>query len=233
MSWGTGWGGVAAVGVGVAVSLLVGGSARLPGVAGGRAGLRWPLLSRLLWHLRRGRRREQAGLRVVDLCDELVADLGAGLAPSTALGVVAERWHDLVPAAAAVRLGGSVPAALREVAHSPGAGDLRLLAAAWDVAERSGSALATAVDAVASVVRERERTRRLVRSELASARSTARLLAALPLATLLIGSGAGGSPLGFLLGTPAGWGCLLGGLTLQGLGLLWIERIADGIERDT
>lgn len=169
---------------------------------------------------------------MLDLCDELVADLGAGVAPAAALAVVVERWPDLGPAAAAGQLGGSVPDALRELAGQPGAGDLRLLAAAWEVAERSGSALATAVGAVASAVRDRERTRRLVRSELASARSTARLLAALPVVTLLVGSGAGGSPLGFLFGTPVGWGCLGAGLTLQGLGLLWIDRIATGIERD-
>lgn len=219
---------VAALGVTVAVWLVSGARVRVlaPGVR-----LAGPARTRPR-RLHRRRRGEQAELRVLDLCDELVADLGAGVAPVAALEVVAGRWAALVPVAAAVRLGGSAPGALRELAGRPGAGDLRLLAAAWEVAERSGSPLAGAVGAVATLVRDRERTRRLVRSELASARSTARLLAALPVATLLIGSGAGGSPVAFLLGTPGGWACLLGGLALQGLGLFWIERIADGIERD-
>jgi tight adherence protein B len=42
-----------------------------------------------------------------------------------------------------------------------------------------------------------------------------------------MGSGAGSDPWGFLLGTPVGGGCLVAGLALLGLGLWWIERLAD------
>ena len=55
----------------------------------------------------------------------------------------------------------------------------------------------------------------------------ARLVACLPVAVLLMGSGAGSDPWSFLLRTPVGWVCGAAGLTLVALGLWWIERLAD------
>jgi tight adherence protein B len=48
----------------------------------------------------------------------------------------------------------------------------------------------------------------------------------LPIGVLLIGRGAGGDPVGFLLHTVPGTTCLVLGLLLAWCGLLWIERIA-------
>ena len=78
-------------------------------------------------------------------------------------------------------------------------------------------------------VRADRATARVVATELASAQATARLLAVLPLAVLLLGNGLGGDPVGFLLGTPAGLVCLAAGLSLEYAGLVWLGRIADRV----
>lgn len=168
--------------------------------------------------------------RVQQACEGMASALAAGLPVGVALDAAAEDWEPLAEAAASHRLGGSVPDALRSVSSLPGAGDLFLVAAAWQVAHRGGAGLAPALGSAAESLRRAQATRRVVRSELASARATARLLASLPLLTLGVGSGAGGSPVGFLLGSPGGHVCLAAGLALGLLGLGWIEAIAASVE---
>jgi tight adherence protein B len=186
-----------------------------------------------LW--RRRRRRRAAHLvadRVREACEQLASELGAGLPPGEALGRVADAWPVLAPAAQAHRMGADVPQALRHASTADGAGDLRLLAAAWQVAHRTGQGLVAAVDRVAADLVAERRTRRVVEGELASARATARLVAGLPLLAWLMGSGAGGDPLGFLLGSPVGWGCLALGVTFGLTGMWWIEAIARDADGD-
>ncbi len=152
-----------------------------------------------------------------------------GCPPGRALERGAEEWPELAPVAAAFRLAGDVPGALRAVAGRRGRGDLELAAAAWQVAHQAGGGLGVALHRVAGSLRATQATRRVVRAELASARATARLMAVLPVLALLMGGGIGGDPLGFLLTT--GWGnaFLAGGLLLEFLGLWWIEAIADDV----
>ena len=186
------------------------------------------------WALWQRRRRRQAhrlvAERVREACEHLAAELGAGQPSGAALDRLAESWPPLAPVAEAHRVGADVPEALRLAARQRGAGDLRLLAAAWQVAHRTGQGLASAVDRVAVELVAARRTRRLVDGELASARATARLVAGLPLVAWAMGSGAGGAPVAFLLGTPVGWGCLALGTAFGLAGLWWIEAIARDVD---
>jgi len=130
------------------------------------------------------------------------------------------------------RLGGSVPGVLMEAARTTEGGDgLARVAACWQVAEAKGTGLAVALDRVCSGLRAEQAQRLEVTAQLAGARSTVQLLAALPVFGLLLGTGLGGAPLDVLLHTPHGLTCLAAGLTLEVLGLIWSDRIAADAER--
>lgn len=186
----------------------------------------------VLWRQRRARlAADRTSARVLETCEQLAGELGVGQPPGPALTRAAAAWPDLDPVARAFEVGADVPAAWRDLARRAGAGDLRHLAAAWQVSHRTGQGLADSVDRVAERLRAAQATRRVVRGELASARATARLVAGLPVVALLMGSGAGGDPLGFLLGQPAGLACLTGGLACGAAGLAWIEALARDVDR--
>ncbi|WP_052337222.1 type II secretion system F family protein [Nocardioides alkalitolerans] len=169
--------------------------------------------------------------RVLALCDLVAAELRAGRPPSSALTTAAREWPQVDAVRRADALGADVVTAWRQLADQPGAGDLRLVAAAWQVTRRTGAGLAEALTRVAGLARATQATRRVVASELASARATARLMAGLPVVALLMGGATGGNPWHFLLATPLGLACLAGGLACGFAGLWWIEAIADDVTR--
>lgn len=185
------------------------------------------------WKLVEGRRRavlaERRAGQVVFACEAIAGDLSVGLPPRWALERVERQWAGFGPVATAARLDADVPQALRDLARLPGAGQLTVVAAAWQVAHRSGAGLADSLHDVATVLREDAALARLVAAELAAARVTARMMCALPVAVLLLAAGVGARPWHFLTATPVGLACLAGGAVLDLLGLIWMQRIADGV----
>jgi tight adherence protein B len=167
--------------------------------------------------------------RVLGVCEAIASDLTAGQPPSAALERAAREWDELAPIAAAGRMGADVPSALRELASHPGAGQLRRVAATWQVAHDTGAGLAAAMRAAGDAIRAERRTTRLVATELAAAHATARMLAVLPVFVLLLGMGIGGDPVGFLLRSTPGLVVLAAGLGLSFAGLSWLERIAERV----
>lgn len=176
-------------------------------------------------------RAERRQLGVVEVCEALVGELRSGQPLLTSLEHCAEVWPDFEPAVSAARVGADVPAALRRLGQAPGAEDIVEIAAAWQVSERSGAGLASALSHVADTARERQATRQVVRGELASAQTTARLVAVLPLGSLAMSAGIGGDPWHFLLDTLPGVACLGLGAAFAFAGLLWIDRIASSVLR--
>jgi tight adherence protein B len=174
-------------------------------------------------------RRTAAAARraqIIEALDVLAADLIAGRPPVDALEGAASISPDFQVAHAAAKLGGDVPGALELAAESPGATGLRALSAAWRVAEESGAAFATLTERLADSLRADETIHRQTEASLAGARSTARILAALPIFGIALGYSLGAKPLTFLTATPAGWLCLAAGLTLTTLGLHWTTHLS-------
>lgn len=189
-------------------------------------------VSAVLRVVRRSRERSRAAARttlVLACCDTLAGDLQAGQPPIFALRHAAQEWAEFAPVATAGLMGADVPDALRNLATRPGASQLRLLAAAWQVTAHTGAGLADAIGRTAEELRARRRTERLIGAELAAAEATSRLLAVLPIGVLLMGTGVGGDPVHFLLDTAPGLGCLAFGLALSYAGMMWLDRIADAV----
>ncbi|MER6387502.1 type II secretion system F family protein [Streptomyces sp. NPDC001523] len=232
--WAARWREWSGVGVGVLVALL--GGSVVPLALGA---VSVPLLRRWL----RGRDRERSrGARAADviaLCGVTVGELRAGAQPGQALGAALRRTASgagglgAVEAGvlAAAAFGGDVARALREASREPGAEGLAGMAACWRVSVDGGAGLAAGLDRLEGALRaERDREESL-RAQLAGARSTAVVLALLPLVGLVIGTGLGADPLAVLLHTPMGWGCLVAGAVLEALGMVWCRRIVRAGER--
>jgi tight adherence protein B len=215
--------------VGLVVAVL--GASVLPVLAGA---LGVPLLRRA--RLVREARRAREVLRdaVIVLCGALAGEVRAGRQPREALLRAAGDSGGLGGAQAVVlaaaRFGGDVPHALADVARQPGAEGLLGLAACWRVAVDRGAGLAAGLDRLEGALRAERDQRADLRAQLAGARSTAVMLAGLPVLGLLLGTALGADPLRVLLHSAAGLGCLLAGGVLECAGLwwaLWIVRRAE------
>ncbi len=193
------------------------------------------LAGRALRASERRREREARADAVIALCGALAGEVRAGRQPGAALMVAARDSGGLGAAEAAVlaaaRFGGDVPGALCEAAREPGADGLLGLAACWRVAVDRGAGLATGLGRLEGALRAERDQRADLHAQLAGARSTAVLLAVLPVVGLAMGTALGADPLGVLLHTPAGLGCLLVGGVLEGLGVWWVMRIVRGAQR--
>ena len=173
---------------------------------------------------------------MVELLDALSAELGAGSSAGSALRAACRDVTDavlrrgLAPVDQTVRLGGDLVALLRQASALPGCVALRWLAAAWQVSAEGGSGMGLVIERVAESARAEADHRRQVAAELAAPRATARLLALLPVLGLALGAALGADPMSTLLGSPAGFGCLVVGLALDWTGLRWTDRLARAAE---
>ncbi|MFE6331862.1 type II secretion system F family protein [Streptomyces sp. NPDC057806] len=211
--------------------LAVLGASVLPLVAGAAA---VPLLRRVRLAGAARRAQDRRGDAVIALCAALAGEVRAGRQPGEALLRAALDSGGLGDAQAAVlaaaRFGGDVPGALAAAARRPGAEGLLGLAACWRVAVDQGAGLAAGLDRLEAALRAERDQRADLRAQLAGARSTALMLAGLPVLGLLLGAVMGADPLRVLLHSGAGLGCLFAGGVLEGVGVWWALRIVRGAE---
>lgn len=132
---------------------------------------------------------------------------------------------DLARARTRIEAGWSVQSALDHWAASRSEPAVLLVADALAVAGTAGASQERAITAVAATIRDRADRGREVRALASQAKASCAVLVATPVAFSVVVSLLDGRVLRFLLGTAAGWGCMLGGLLLDGVGAWWMARL--------
>jgi tight adherence protein B len=181
---------------------------------------------RLIILYRRRRSTLRARADVAQACTVLASYLRVGQVPSAALAIAAADCDVLREGQRAHTLGGDVVSVWRQQARRRGHMGLLDLARAWQVSVETGAPMSSMLDQVASSLSADQSLMGVVNSELAAARATSKVMAALPPCGIGIGYLLGGDPVRWLLAGPAGWACLLSGMLLACAGVLWIEALA-------
>jgi tight adherence protein B len=183
-------------------------------------------VARLVAQYRQRRSARRARADVAHACTVLASYLRVGQVPSAALAIAAADCDVLHEGHQVHTLGGDVVQVWREQAQGVGQSGLLELARAWQVSVETGAPMSATLDQVATSLSADQELSRVVNSELAAARATSKVMAALPPCGIGIGYLLGGDPARWLLSGPAGWACLLAGLLLACAGVLWIEALA-------
>ncbi len=172
-----------------------------------------------------GRRRQLlAALRL------LVGELAAGARPGAALSaaaVVGGSRYGPVLAGAAAALGTGSDAAGVLMADA----DTRALGLAWRLGADTGAGLQAVLARVADDLAAADEQARTVAVALAGPRSSAAVLAGLPLLGIGLGVAMGARPLAFLSGSAGGRAVGAVGVLLDAAGVLWMRRIVRCAER--
>ena len=165
--------------------------------------------------------------------DVLIGELRVGAHPVAAFDVAAGEVagsvaESLRTVAARARFGADVAAGLRSFAASSCLpAHWERLALFWRLAQIHGLGIATLMRAAHRDIVERERFSTRVDAGMAGARTTAAVLAGLPVLGVGLGQLIGAEPLRFLLSGGVGGWLLVAGVTLACCGLLWSDRITS------
>jgi tight adherence protein B len=154
---------------------------------------------------------------------------GASLRQAVAEAAVATPGRlgaELARAAGEAELGGSLVNALEALARRQGGSGVGLAVAALCLGAETGGAQARAVDGVAATLRERLGVGAELRALSAQARISALVIGLAPLGFGAFAAAADPRTSGFLLHTGPGLALLAVGLALDGLGWLWMQRLA-------
>lgn len=166
---------------------------------------------------------------VARIVERVAALVRTGIDARRAWGVVAARSPGLGPVVTAVAAGTPVADALSALGDGPdapaGSAVWVDVARTWRVAERTGAPVATTLDALAAVLRDRAAAHRAIASALAGPRASARVVLALPAVGVLFGLLWGGDSVRFLFGSLPGWGCVIGAVGLVAAARVWTARL--------
>lgn len=214
--------GAAVTGAAMVVAVVWLGGALL----GAAAALALLTVGRLLGRARAGRAARQAATAALDVVRLVQAEVVAGAPAPDAVAagtVLAGPFDaDLVLLADALR-----------DARDPTVGiavELRPMAQALRVSATSGATLAEVLEVVADQLQAGLDRAAAVTAALAGARSSAALLALLPVVGLVLGAALGADPVRVLFATSGGHVLVFTGVVLECLGLVWTSRLAASAE---
>ena len=183
-------------------------------------------VARLITQHRRRRSALRARADVAQACTVLASYLRVGQVPAAALAIAAADCQVLREGHQAATLGGDVVEVWRQQSRRAGHSGLLELSRAWQVSVEAGAPMSATLDQVAASLAADQALTRVIDSELATARATSKIMAALPACGVAIGYLLGGDPGRWLLAGPSGWACVLVGVVLACAGVLWIEALA-------
>ena len=200
----------------------------------GRGGLQ-ATLEALVPPLGRMRRRRELEAAVPEALDVLRATVAAGVGPSRALQAAAESTSAplgrlLDQARRLAELGGGAGQALAAVARSNDLAELALAGEALALAETTGAPPGPVLAGVAAAAADRVRARQARLAATAEARLSARVVAGMAPAFLLVLAATSPSDVAFLVREPLGWAALTAAAALEALGAWWASRIVRAVE---
>ncbi|MBU3701653.1 MAG: hypothetical protein FGM58_06375 [Acidimicrobiia bacterium] len=171
------------------------------------------------------RRRRALDREVPERLDRIVRRLRSGSNLSDAIVGVGVGDHLLASLAADIAAGRRLaPAVARWRARDPSP-NRRLAAVALEVSAEAGGSGAAVLDGVAESLRDRVALEREVVALSSQARASAALLVVAPVVFTFVVGAVEPRLWSMLLGSPAGWACLISGVGLDALGAMWMARL--------
>jgi tight adherence protein B len=179
----------------------------------------------------RGRAARQVDLALPDVLESAARSLRSG----TSLRIALSESTEHAPPRLAESLRAVVATAERGVpfvdavdawAHASVGDGVRLAGATLALSAELGGGAARSLDAVAATLRDRNAVRREVAALSSQARASAVVIGVAPVGFAVLAASVDPTTVDFLLRSPVGAGCLVVGVTLDGLGAAWMHRLA-------
>lgn len=217
--------------IGVVVAILVG--VLLAGVAGAFLLVILVLGGSLLFiRMRGGRRKGRFEAQIGDILALLASSLRAGLSLLQGFEAVSDQVDEpakseLKRVVAGGRMGQSIPGALADVADKMESAEFATLATAIDVQSEIGGNLAEIIDIAADNIRERIGFRLEVKAMTSEGRTSALVLAVIPVALVIILSVIDPGYMATLYHSPGGRIALIAAAVLEIGGGFWMRRIVS------
>ena len=177
----------------------------------------------------RSKKAHQRMRQVARMAESMESWMALGLPPDMALARVGQEHPWLDSAVQTMTLGGQPWEALIPLSTSPGSHGLARLARTWQVAHVSGASMAPTLAELRAQMEDDADHASVVAGELSGSRATGRLMAVLPLVGLALGAAIGADPLAFFT-SMGGRMCLMAGVGLACLGVVWSERVASRVD---